>query len=408
MSKTTCKSRVAIIGGGFAGLACANNLDSRRFAVTLIDRKRHFEFLPNIHELLSGVKKPEALRLSLGPAMSQVGHDFVCGNVDAVDPERCAVSVGGKRIEADHLVIANGSADADFGVPGVHTHALPFKSVEQCSSIHKRLAALTKTRTPARVVIVGGGLEGVEGLGEILRGYRDTALKIQLLEAQRQILPSMTDAVAQLIEKTASDCGAELITGDPVAKITAKTVFLQSGRRLRSDATIWTGGPTPPALFYHAGLADEGRWIPVDPTLRHTRFPRVFVAGDAAALETPVAKQAYHALDMGRCVADNITREANRRRIRRFKASPKPTLLSFGDLTTVLISGKQALAGPVLAAGKEAVFSAVMTQLDQRAPSDRIGALLARNKSAGKELLLPTLTDLKRLRRHGSVKIIRG
>ena len=56
------QKKVVIVGANFAGLACAMKL-SRRYDVTVLDASPHFEFLPNIHELLSGVKTPDLLRL---------------------------------------------------------------------------------------------------------------------------------------------------------------------------------------------------------------------------------------------------------------------------------------------------------------------------------------------------------
>ena len=44
--------RIVVIGANFAGLTTAINL-SRDFSVNVIDCRPQFEFLPNIHELLS-------------------------------------------------------------------------------------------------------------------------------------------------------------------------------------------------------------------------------------------------------------------------------------------------------------------------------------------------------------------
>ena len=41
---------LGIVGGNFAGLTAAIKL-SRRYAVTVIDPTRHFEWMPNIHEI---------------------------------------------------------------------------------------------------------------------------------------------------------------------------------------------------------------------------------------------------------------------------------------------------------------------------------------------------------------------
>jgi NADH dehydrogenase FAD-containing subunit len=402
------RASVTIVGGGFAGLACANALDSRRFAVTLIDRKRHFEFLPNIHELLSGVKKPAQLRLDLNAAMQALGHDFVCAEVTALDPTaRCARLGARGRRTSDYLLVAPGSADADYGVEGVKQNSLGFKSVVECQAIHRRLEALRRNKTPGQIVIIGAGLEGIEALGEILRRYRQTPLKLTLIEAQPGLLPGMPDAVGRYIEAFCEQWEVECVNGDPVTRITPKTVLLRSGRRLRSAATIWTGGPTPPPLLARAGLAEPGTWAAVTPGLEHVSFARVFIAGDAASTANPISKQAYHALDMGRCVATNIERSERGRRLRAYKPAPKPTLLAFGDLSTVIVSDQGALAGPALAAAKEAVFSGVMTQLDQRATPERLDGLLKRGRAATRELLWPALQNWTRLRRQTQLRLLK-
>lgn len=404
--RNTARPRVLIFGGGFTGLACANALDADEFAVTLVDRKPHFEFLPNIHELLSAVKQPDQLRLPLRDVLRQRGHRFVNGDVTRIEPAQRALQLGKRKLLGDYLVIAPGSADADYGVAGVQQNAMGFKSVNQCAAIHRRLQKLA--RTAGRVVIIGGGLEGVEALGEILRRYRNDKLKITLIEAHAALLPGQPGAVGDYIGRLCAEASVTLIHDDPVVRITPKTVLLRSGRRLASDATIWTGGPAPPALLADCGLAPQNAWAPVLRTLEHGEFPRVFVAGDAATLAMDqgptISKQAYHALDMGGHVAQSVKRLAAGKKPRRFRPANKPTLLAFGDNTTVLINGDSALAGPGLAAAKEAVFSTVMTQLDRRETSDRLAALLARSSAAGRELLWPRLGSLRTLVRQAQLR----
>ncbi|HEX4937904.1 MAG TPA: NAD(P)-binding protein, partial [Candidatus Kapabacteria bacterium] len=58
------KPRICIVGGGFAGLNAAQQLKSSRYDVTVIDPSPHIEWLPNIHEIISGVKKGDELRLN--------------------------------------------------------------------------------------------------------------------------------------------------------------------------------------------------------------------------------------------------------------------------------------------------------------------------------------------------------
>ncbi len=404
----TRRKRVVILGGGFAGLAAALELRPDRYQVTLIDRSRWFEFLPNIHELLSGVKTPELLRLPLDRNVRRAGHNFVRDTVTEIDPAGRTIATQRRRkaIGYDALIVAFGGVDATRGVPGVFEHALPFKSVEQCDRIGKRLARLAARRKPARVVIVGGGLEGVEALGEILRNYRDSSLHVTLVEARERLLPETPAALDAHVRKLCAPYGVAFQMASPVRSIEPEAVVLQEGRSLPSDLTIWTGGPAPPALLAGCGLAPNGAWAPVDITLQSKGHPEIFVAGDAAELPTPLSKQGYHALDMGVCAARNAARMLAGKPLAPFRPSGKPMLISFGDLTCFLVAGERALAGPSLAAAKEAVFELVMAQLDAQPLWSRLPRALHRADRAARALLWPTVTSLDALRRQGRISLL--
>ena len=331
--QSTDPKRVLILGGGFAGLAAALEFKGSRHQVTLIDQNRWFEFLPNIHELLSGVKPPDLLRLPLDDSLRQAGHNFIRDTVTSIDTDARTVSTQRRKrpIGYDVLIVTFGGVDATRGVQGVVENALPFKSVAQCKRIGQRLSQLARRRKPGNVVIVGGGLEGVEALGEILRRYRGR-MDVALLEARERMLPEAPAALDAHLRELCAPYEVRFEMEAPVAKIEPKAVMLRDGRSLPSDLTIWTGGPAPPALLAENGLAPPGAWAPVGMTLQSKGHPEVFVAGDAAELPTPLARQAYHAMDMGVCAARNADRLLAGRSLSAFRPSSKPTLISFGDL----------------------------------------------------------------------------
>jgi NADH dehydrogenase len=192
----------------------------------------------------------------------------------------------------------------------------------------------------------------------------------------------------------------------PVQKIEPKAVVLKDGHSLPSDLTIWTGGPAPPAMLAECGLAPQGAWAPVDLTLQSKGHPEVFVAGDAAEFPTPLSKQGYHALDMGACAARNASQMLSGKLLAPFRPSGKPMLISFGDLTCFLVAGERALAGPSLAAAKEAVFELVMAQLDAQPLWRRLPRALHRADRAARALLWPTITSLDALRRQGRISLL--
>jgi NADH dehydrogenase len=401
------RRRVLILGGGFAGLAAALELRPDRNDVTLVDRSRWFEFLPNIHELLSGVKTPELLRLPLDRNVRRAGHTFVRDTVTAIDPvARTLATQRRPAIGYDALIVALGGVDATRGVPGVVEHAFPFKSVEQCNRIGKRLTRLAARRKPARVVIVGGGLEGVEALGEILRRHRGSGLHVTLVEARERLLPEAPATLDAHVRELCAPYGVDFQMNAPVRSIAPEAVVLEAGRSLPSDLTIWTGGPAPPALLAECGLAPRGAWAPVDVTLQSKGHPEIFVTGDAADLPTPLSKQGYHALDMGVCAARNAERLLAGRALIPFRPSAKPTLISFGDLTCMLVVGKRALAGPSLGAAKEAVFELVMARLDAQPWWRRLPRAAERADRAARALLWPTVSSLEALRRQRHISLL--
>jgi NADH dehydrogenase len=355
-----------IVGAGFAGLAAAQHLDGR-YDVTVIDRWPWFEWLPNIHELLSGVKRPADLRLPHARLVKRAGHRFVRAEVVRIDaPARVVVTSKGRRFPFDACVVAVGGVDETFGVPGADRHAMPFKSVDDCAEIGRRLAALAKRRGKRSVVIVGGGFEGIEALGEILRRYGDCAgMTVNLIEAGPRLMPGSPPAIVRAVRGHCARSDVRFVTGTRVTRVTPACVHLDSGKPLRSDLTIWTGGAKAPPLLRKSGLADrEGQWAPVTPALRSKRHDSVFVIGDAAGLPHPLGKQAYYALQMGVCAAANVERTLAGRRLRDFRPSAKGMLVAFGALDTFLIAGRSVIASPALAAAKEAVFQVTMTQLD--------------------------------------------
>jgi NADH dehydrogenase len=403
------RPRILILGGGVAGLSAALELDARRYRVTLVDQSGSFEFLPNIHELLSRVKTPELLRLPLDRSLRRVGHVFVRDRVTAIDPSARVVRLARREsIEYDALIVTIGGVDATRGVAGVEEHGFPFKTVDQCDRIGRHLTRLASRPGAAPVVIVGGGLEGVEALGEILRRYRNTNLEVTLVEARDRLMPETPAVLDRRVRELAEPYAVVFRMNAPVARIEAEAVVLGDGSRLPSELTIWTGGPTPPALLAESGLAPTGGWACVDETLQCPRHPEVFVAGDAAELPEPLPKQAYHALDMGVHAARNADRLLAGRTPRAFRPSGKPSLVSFGDLECFLIANRLVIAGPALGAAKEAIFELVMTQLDPQPLYSRLPRVAGRADRAARKLLWPSIGSIEAIRRQARVSFYSG
>jgi NADH dehydrogenase FAD-containing subunit len=120
----------------------------------------------------------------------------------------------------------------------------------------------------------------------------------------------------------------------------------------------------------------------------------------------PSAKQGYHALDMGTHAARNVARLLSGKKPEAFRAQEKPALVSFGDLATYLVWGRFAVASPLLAGTKEAVYEIVMARLDDRPPATRARDAVRRLLEAGRGLVWPGLVSPAALLRAGPFEVL--
>ena len=400
--------RIIVVGANLSGMAAAQHLP-RELAVTVVDPNPWFEWLPNIHELVSGVKRSDTLRLPRARLIRAAGHRFVCARVEALDARAGWVQLhNDRRLPFDVCIVAVGGINDTFGVPGADRFAMPFKSVADCAAIGERLADLMARREPVSVVVVGGGLEGVEALGEILRRYRERpGLTAHLVEAAHRLLPGTPAALDRSVRAHGAGLPVCFHLGARVRRVTRGTVRLSSGEILPSNVTIWTGGATAAPLLHTAGLASGPKqWAAVTPTLQSAVADNVVIAGDAAELSQPIGKQAYYAIQMGSHAADTAIRLVRGEPARPFRPAAKPMLLAFGDLDTYLVVGGLVIAGTALALLKEAVFQMTMAQVDRPTSAVALTALEHRLVSGLSEVALPSVSSLGALLRLPRVRIL--
>ena len=94
-------------------------------------------------------------------------------NTFSVDKKEVSLS-DGSTLTYDVLVVALGSKTAYFGIPGLEENSLVLKSVEDANHIYQHIVgrireyAQTKNEADATILIGGGGLTGVELVGELI------------------------------------------------------------------------------------------------------------------------------------------------------------------------------------------------------------------------------------------------
>src|SRR6266511_4424004 len=127
-NKTTVRTKIVILGGGFWGLYSALHFDKAIAAnptveVTLVSRENFVLFTPMLHEVAAGDLDPSDIVCPLRPMLKHVR--FLQADVDGIDLDAREVSLahGVERQKSvltyDHLVIALGSESNYFSLPGV-------------------------------------------------------------------------------------------------------------------------------------------------------------------------------------------------------------------------------------------------------------------------------------------------
>lgn len=355
---------ILILGAGFAGLAVSQELGS--FAnVTVIDPSPSFEFFPNIHELVSGFKKPHDLRLSIREIVEGRNQVFVQEKAVELDRENKIVTTSsGTEYPYDCLVIAIGSVNNDRGISGVEEHAFPFKTVDQCEAIGQQLSFLESQENPYAVTIVGGGVEGVEALGEMLREYSGSSqITINLVEGEDQLLPGMPSRIHRDILKHCHDFPVSFHLEKRVSQVEATSLTLSDESILTSDLTIWTGGVKSHPQLEAWGLVGKGKWPQVNSFLQSEQHPDILIIGDAVDITGGGEKQAYFALEMGKIAAHNARALLNKTVFKPYKPESLPSVYSFGNIDCFVIYKGLVLSGLPFAGLKEAIYQLNMANI---------------------------------------------
>jgi NADH dehydrogenase len=215
--------RIVVLGGGFGGVSTVRRLEAvlrRRtdIELTLVSRDNFFVLTPLLFEACSGRLE---LRHCAQPIRAAVPRArFIEATVEAVDVERRLVRAVASEgtvheLPYDQLVVALGASTNDGLIPG-SSNAMTFKTMADALVLRNHLigcferadAGGDPSQRPRclTVAVIGGGLVGVELMGEltafaddVLRFYpriRREELRFRLFHAGARILPELDAKLA--------------------------------------------------------------------------------------------------------------------------------------------------------------------------------------------------------------------
>ena len=392
------KSRIIVIGANFAGLSAASKL-SKCHDVTIIDAKQDFQWTPNIHEILSDVKKETSLNLNLATIITRLGHRFINQTVSSIDGALQTVTLDDKQIlNYDVLLIASGHSRSTYGIKGASKYAHGFRSADNVIQIHHDIeAVLNSNKHLININIVGGGFTGVEVLGELLRKYASTKqLHFNVIDNASRLVQALPERLSDDVISQCKNYQVSFHFNKKITEVKKSSIHFDDNKSIDSDVTIWSAGTKLPEYLDGINTQATSNGLAVNRFLQTKEFSSIFVAGDSATLPNALPKQASIALDIGVHAAININRFCAKKSLKPFKVSVKPVLLSLGDINTYFIQGKLVLASPLLAAGKEALYQFYMARLSTLLPIEqRVLGIADRITLSTEKLLLAEILKLR-------------
>ncbi len=301
MSDTTT---VLIVGGGFAGVACAQELAKQDVEVILLDQNNYHQFQPMLYQVATAqLAAYDIARPLRGIFRHNKTVEVRHTGITSIDPDTRSVTTAlGSEITGDYLVLAPGAQANFFGTPGAAEHSLPLYSVNDAERLRGRILEVldATTERPELIekgalnfVIVGGGPTGVETAGALAEALRDVVperyqslalpAQVHLVDHGDVLLAPFSDKAHAYAAKRLEDDGVTLHMGVGVKEVSPDRVMLSDGDTIMTHTVVWGGGEKPADVIGAAKLPQgHGGRIDVEPDLTVADYPQVYVLGDAA------------------------------------------------------------------------------------------------------------------------------
>ena len=345
------KTRILIIGGGFAGLNLAKRLNHNLYDVHLIDRNNFHGFPPLFYQVASSGLDASSIAFPLRREFRRIGKHttYHMGHVKNIDTSAHTVTTSYETLSYDKLVIAAGTTNNFFGIQGLSESVFGIKTIAEAShtrdEILDRLERGAICQDPERrrqllsFLVVGGGPSGVEiagALGEMKKDIlpreypelKPEDVRIVLVEGSDKLLGALDPRAGIKAKQYLEDLMVEVRLNTVMKSYEDKMVSFADGSKEYWETLIWTAGVVgePMPGFPQEAVGHGGR-IVVDDYCRVKGVEDVYAIGDIALCMTAEAPKGHPqvaqvAIQMAKTLADNLNGEkASKRFIYKDKGS---------------------------------------------------------------------------------------
>ncbi|WP_227354388.1 NAD(P)/FAD-dependent oxidoreductase [Haladaptatus salinisoli] len=333
-------TKVVVLGAGYAGAGAIRQLEEEleNADITWVSDTDYHLVLHEAHRVIRDPRVKEKITLPVHDIKSPSTR-FVQGTVTGVDTDDRSVELeNGDQIDYDYLLVALGSKTAYYGIPGMAENSLTLKGLDDALQIHDAVKDAAKTASrndPAKVVVGGAGLSGIQSAGEIAE-YRDkhrAPIDIYLVEALDEIMPGQDPELQGTVKKYLLEKDINVLTGDPITEATEDEIQFDEGEPLDYDVFVWTGGVTGRDAMDDCNLDNQHNRVTTEANFQ-TSDERVFAIGDCAIIdqgENPAPPTAQAAWQAAEVVGENIARSIRGQPLATWTYDDKGTVISIGD-----------------------------------------------------------------------------
>ena len=317
---------LVILGGGSGGYACALRAAELGLSVILIDKDKlggtclHRGCIPTkalLHaaEIADSTRESESFGVRASfegidmPAVNAY-RDGVVGRLykglqGLVKSRNVTFVEGEGRLTGPKTVMVNGEEYTGENVvlaTGSYARSLP--GLEISGRIMTSDQALNLDYVPAKVIVLGGGVIGVE----FASVWKSFGSDVTIVEGLPHLVPNEDEACSKALERAYRKRGIAFSLGVRFASATQDDagvhVTLEDGTQLDADLLLVAvgRGPNTAGMGYEEqGVAMDRGWVLVDERQR-TNLPGVFAVGDI----TPGLQLAHRGFQHGIFVAEEI------------------------------------------------------------------------------------------------------
>eukprot|EP00002_Diphylleia_rotans_P036473 TRINITY_DN803_c0_g1_i1.p1 TRINITY_DN803_c0_g1~~TRINITY_DN803_c0_g1_i1.p1 ORF type:complete len:406 (-),score=103.37 TRINITY_DN803_c0_g1_i1:169-1386(-) len=339
------KKQIIVVGSGFSGAFAARTLQYEKDAeVTLVTPKPYFVFTPGI---LTAATEPEYAKHLQSPLKDMLPRvNIVVGKAVGATNNLVHVEkdMGGViSLPYNIMICASGSRYAQKRLNS--PHIVDDITVDGLARSNHRL------EKAKHILIIGGGIVGVELAAEIVAKYGETKF-VHIVHAGDHLCQRLDRKVSDYIQRflyTESKMVSITCNRKIVNVVDENNFVTDHGEQIYADLAYFCAGPIPNTEYleeYFGSKLTQTGHVRVNQHLQMEGVPNVFVAGDVA--ELPEEKMAAYARMHSDVVAANVSNLLHGRT--KMQKYHSPTIVQ-GMLIGLVKKGILVIKGRVLATG---------------------------------------------------------